>query len=151
MTVDNIVLPGFQNNAIIRLGIMMNSAYPMKGRIDDVRIYNRILSNNEISDLFSLNNLKKAELLSKNGSAGKNEVKIYPNPFYNELHIVNTTSIEIVDIFSATGQKLRSVRPSGNDHILIPANELPNGILILKLTEYDGSVRIEKMIKGNEL
>jgi len=40
-----------QNNAPLHIG-MRNTAYPFQGRIDDVRIYNRLLSKAEVEQLF---------------------------------------------------------------------------------------------------
>ena len=42
----------FNNNATIQLGSMINGSLQMQGQIDDVRIYNRQLTAQEISDLY---------------------------------------------------------------------------------------------------
>jgi DNA-binding beta-propeller fold protein YncE len=55
MTSDGTVLTSFNNNTNVQLGQMTNSAFRLHGRLDDVRVYNKVLSANDIANL--LNNV----------------------------------------------------------------------------------------------
>ena len=53
VTAESGVHTGFKNNDVIRLGRMTNNAYAMGGALDDIRIYNRVLSQSEIAAVMS--------------------------------------------------------------------------------------------------
>ena len=46
-------IPAFKNNDVIRLGQMTNNSFSMQGMLDDVRIYNKVLSQPEIAAVMS--------------------------------------------------------------------------------------------------
>jgi hypothetical protein len=45
------ILTNFNTNAVLRLGIMTNSTFPLKSNLDDTRLYDKILSVSEIAAL----------------------------------------------------------------------------------------------------
>jgi hypothetical protein len=100
---DSVSMSGavINNNLNIEIG---GSAHPVSGAydrdIDDVRIYNRSLSQQEISSLFNENIcfqtitvtdtlIINANLTGLNPVSWNNTIKMYPNPASNKLYIDN--------------------------------------------------------------
>lgn len=69
-------------------------------------------------------------------------VKIYPNPVGDQLNISSKESIELVEIYSISGQKLISAKQS-----TINVSSLPKGTYILKTKLANGSISTQKFIR----
>lgn len=73
-------------------------------------------------------------------------VKIYPNPIQNTLHIDLNTSVQtLVEIYSILGKKVFETTIHNSDEIQV--NQLSSGIYILRLTQDNTSVS-KKLIKN---
>ncbi|MFT4061766.1 MAG: T9SS type A sorting domain-containing protein [Edaphocola sp.] len=64
------------------------------------------------------------------------EVRIYPNPTIQSLHISNTVPGTQLDLYNATGSHLLSQQLSGNDEINV--QHLAAGVYLLRFTTTDG-------------
>jgi len=97
-----------------------------QGYLDDVRIYNRALSENEIQAIYQD---------STSGLADhRNEVcKIYPNPATSELRFADINPDRVV-IYNAQGALVQSVLIE-KDSRLVNINMLPSGLYFLEAFE----------------
>jgi Concanavalin A-like lectin/glucanases superfamily/Secretion system C-terminal sorting domain len=111
------------------------------GSIDEVRVYNRLLSNDE------------KEILCNNVQTGTNAItdtktiNIYPNPAKTLISIeadgINLNRIEIFDI---SGLKLKMYKQNNR----IDISDIKSGIYLIKLIDTEGNiVKTEKIIKIN--
>ena len=97
--------PGFEtiNDTTMQalyIGAQGGNARFFEGRIDDVRLYNRAISQSEVDSLFNEQN----PVTSLNPSSPQNSYAIYPNPAQNELIIESEAGAHAVyEIVSATG------------------------------------------------
>ena len=72
-----------------------------------------------------------------------NQLKIYPNPFKDELHIQSNNEIKMIEIYNLVGQKLiRSINQKS-----ISTTQLKSGIYLIKVTDNKGITFTEKVIK----
>lgn len=53
VTTDSSILTNFNNNAGIQLGQMTNAGFRLHGRLDDVRIYNKVISAADVANLIN--------------------------------------------------------------------------------------------------
>jgi len=76
---------------------------------------------------------------------GSNNFKVYPNPVQDILHIDNTTTISEIEIFNATGQKVKHLKID-NTIVTIDLSDFPKGIYTISLkSEYSQERR--KVVK----
>lgn len=93
-----------ESNLFIGAGNTPTLAWPFKGKIDDVRIFNKALGSSEITALYQENTLTEIT-----PTDNVNTVKVYPNPA-NDYVIINTgnynempdCNLQIVNIFGQT-------------------------------------------------
>ena len=80
----------------------------LRGALDDVRLYNYALSDNEIDSLYKLG------ILTKNIPVyGNNNLSIYPNPAGNIIYLkfkLKDDNDFTVNIYSLSGQVIRSIK-----------------------------------------
>lgn len=118
------------------------------GKIDDIRIYNRILNSNEVTDLF--NERIITSIHETNEGSVANTLKVYPNPASNFLIIesnkvnVSGHSVLVTDVM---GQTVFSSAINQNQ-LRINLDNWPNkGLYILKLVDAQNVVvEIRKVI-----
>lgn len=109
------------------------------GIMDEVRIYNRILTLDEIKFLSSD--------VSNTTAANEVEINIYPNPAYDYFYITDESEVlKEVNLRTINGKIIFSkVKESA---IKLPF--LPSGIYLLELIGKDGNlIRMEKIIIKN--
>lgn len=73
------------------------------------------------------------------------EIKIYPNPVRENLHIESSHQIEKIELFNIIGQE--QVEFNSNEKILSFTNQ-PKGIYILKIQLKNGKIETKKIIKN---
>jgi hypothetical protein len=96
-----------------------------KGKIDDIRIYNRVLTECEIALLFN------ESVAVSNEEYGESEIlQIFPNPFSSDIKLLFNNDIEI-SIFDYTGRLILSRKYSGQNS-MIDLSEFSDGVYILK-------------------
>ncbi|PLX13406.1 MAG: hypothetical protein C0598_03700 [Marinilabiliales bacterium] len=112
-----------------------------RGKIDDIRIYNRVLTEDEITRLF-IYDIQVGVVETEN-----NPLTIYPNPTTNTIMIsinneINNFSVEIIN---TTGKKLLS----GKNNKTIDVSGLNNGLYFIKLINVDTQEsKVSKFIKN---
>lgn len=86
-----------------------------------------------------------ASTLSTNevASNGK-KVNVYPNPAKTNVNFKNFDKIKLVEIYEATGRKVKSINPDKENFNI---EDLKPGNYYLEIKLKDGSVSYEKMIK----
>ncbi|MBL8029023.1 MAG: T9SS type A sorting domain-containing protein [Fibrobacteres bacterium] len=141
-----------------RKGYSSSSALPFKGMMDDIRIYNRLITNNEV---IALSDSTKAVTLSENTIASNLiEISTSPNPFNASVRIMvnhqspgklqNDVSVEI---FSIDGKRVgrlpaTEMKSSGKSHkrsFYWNASEAASGIYFA-IVKADGKSVLRRMI-----
>ncbi|WP_347217835.1 T9SS type A sorting domain-containing protein [Chryseobacterium sp.] len=74
----------------------------------------------------------------------KNKISIYPNPAKETVNFKNFNKISAVDIYEATGRKVKSVTLDKEN---ISVKDLKSGIYYFEIKLKDGSLSYEKLIK----
>ncbi len=155
---------GFKNNDVVRLGRMTNNNFGMQGNLDDVRIYNRVLSQSEIAAILASPIVPMAgpgsSRLQDQGSesteAGisgmpQNEngrsLTAYPNPFSSVLHISGTGGVNRIDLMDLSGRVLQIIRPEGQSVCTLNTGDLKPGIYLLRISGSHGPSDMIKVIK----
>lgn len=72
------------------------------------------------------------------------KVVLYPNPAKETANFKNADKIKSVDIYEATGRKVKSVKMEGEG---ISISDLKSGNYYLEITMKDGSTSFERLIK----
>ncbi len=112
-----------------------NSYY--KGKLDDIRIYNRILSLTEVNDLY--NEVNPAALSLSNTINKASVMSVFPNPVNTTLHLqydenkFNTAAVQYT-IASVTGNVLKTAPLVKQDKAYeIDVAELSKGFYVLTI------------------
>jgi hypothetical protein len=143
--IDGVYSPTWINGGTVNLKPTTHSDLQIGGTIyysdnimDDVRIYNRILSPIEITSLYTNNALKI-----------ENVENVATNNFYvsnNTLYFKNThnlNDIKTVEVFNLLGQKVFNTSKIKAEIFL---NYLTKGVYILKVENYDGKISSLKFL-----
>ena len=114
--------------------------FPLNGAMDEVRIYNRALSDNEITILYNLTQtaieyIKVIEV-----------VKLYPNPVKKDLFIKTSSEKSTINIYSLQGSLLKTV-PAYQSNNQIDVSTLQSGVYLVKISSSDGKVYAGKFVK----
>lgn len=114
---------------------------------------NRILCINCVSK--SVEEIKEIEAITQDDLlqfSEKDVISYYPNPVKEELYLqwqlLNNNYITSIQLYSVTGQVLRSYQQSLQDNNLtIPFQQYPSGIYIVLMSYKDGGEKSIKIIK----
>ena len=117
----------------IGLGIPGSSLQYFKGWIDDVRIYNRVLTQTEIDLLFS----NTTDLSAPSTS---DVIAIYPNPASDYINLQGS-NIASVRIFGISGD----LKLEAENSQRIDVSYLAAGIYVIEIQNKDGLLRREKI------
>ena len=112
--------------------------YSFNGSIDDVRIYNRPLSQLDAYEIYSRGSLRP---ITENNDSGKIHLnQNYPNPFAGETVISWQSDIggfTILEVFDGNGQKIATLandyKELGTQEIKFNSETLPSGIYYCQL------------------
>lgn len=102
------------------------------GKIDDIFIYDRAITPNDIAMLYNLNSSCCTGVLSVNEPSENLKFETYPNPVGATLNIIgleNVTSVTIT-IFNALGQRVLNEK---NQNSTIDVSSLASGHYIIKV------------------
>jgi hypothetical protein len=78
------------------------------------------------------------------------DISVYPNPFGNpaELKLETKSEINRVEIFNLRGQRIYNVQGRGNSHSFGELSaEMPSGIYMIRVTDYQGKTSSRKILK----
>ncbi len=73
-------------------------------------------------------------------------VQVFPNPTNNTLNIKSDKSISNIEIFNVQGQLIKTVKAQ-NKELNISIDELPSGLLFVKIDLCTGNRWASKLIK----
>lgn len=120
----------------LRIGGSRNNIRFFNGIIDDFRIYNRIITEEEIGYLYT----------SIDNDIINNSLQIYPNPTSNFINFkAEGIELEKIEIYDILGLKIRSYKENMD---LINISDLKNGVYIIKIYDNKGiQIKLEKIIK----
>jgi len=120
-----------------------------EGGIDDVRVYNRVLSICEICELYHMfdEEVDPSGVEQENSNLNIDTFKIYPNPTENyftiDLNKENTGKVQM-EIYNMKGELILS-KEFSDKSILINNNDFSKGTYIIKLT-INGESYAKKLI-----
>ncbi|MEQ8909168.1 MAG: LamG-like jellyroll fold domain-containing protein [Vicingaceae bacterium] len=77
----------------------------LDGQIDDLAVYSRALSNQEVQDLYNFGTLTGDKELSKSVIE---DIQVYPNPTTNKLNLpIEVQNAELIKIYNQNGQVIQ--------------------------------------------
>ncbi|WP_445717728.1 LamG-like jellyroll fold domain-containing protein [Flavobacterium sp.] len=124
------------NSDVFRIGIGVGGEFWFNGAIDDLKIYNYVLTDTEISNLYSNNTLS-----SSNFSQNNLEVALYPNPVNDVLNIETVLDIQSVEIYNIQGQKVLS-----SNQKQINVSDLAFGMYMVRIQDVDNNIATKKIV-----
>ena len=79
------------------------------------------------------------------------EIKVYPNPFSNELTVESLTPFKNATIYleNSFGQIVKEIQGINDSKLVIERDHLPQGIYFLKIFEDQKSTKIQKLMIQN--
>lgn len=117
------------------------NTYYWDGKIDEVKIYNRGLSDCEIASLYnnSPGIRQGAVLLSDPGDQSSSRINIYPNPSSNGLFNLDGDKIKVIKVYNSIGIKVLE-QTNVNDMIQLTGN---SGDYFLRIEFEDGTSEVK--------
>ncbi|MBT8303463.1 MAG: T9SS type A sorting domain-containing protein, partial [Bacteroidia bacterium] len=89
----------------------------------------------------------KSSTLSINDAASIENIKVYPNPTKDILHISNPANkLESVDLYNVLGKRINIITSNSSDSKTLNVRNLRSGVYILKLKNIDGDSSTRKVI-----
>lgn len=125
---------------LIYIGQSGNTTYPgnLNGSVDDIRVYNRVLNDAEVNDLFNEANPVGTTIRE---IAQKNIITLYPNPAKGHVALSNNCNVRVMDI---TGKVILAQENTNN----IDLTTQPAGIYFITLTNDQGElIQHSKLVK----
>jgi len=118
-----------------------NSVFTIGGNydiaVDDLKIYNRVLSQAEITSLYTNNSL----LSNQDFNSNNLKATIYPNPTSDHFSIEMENEVKSVEIYSLQGQKV--VIATSKD---INVSTLSKGMYLVRIEDSNNAVSTQKLI-----
>lgn len=126
------------NNDLFKLGVGIGGEFEFNGAIDDLKIYNYVLSDADINTIYTTNFL----LNSQNFNQNNLDATLFPNPVQDVLNISIENTINSVEIFTIQGQKVMQSNES-----TINMSSLNSGIYLVKIIDENDAISTKKIIK----
>ena len=121
-----------------KLGIAETGATNFfNGAIDDLKIYDYVINNADISSLYTNNTLASQDFI-----ANDLKVTLYPNPTKNSFTITTEAEIATVEIYSTQGQKVSTSTQKNID-----ISQLASGVYFVKIETAEKIQTIQKIVK----
>jgi hypothetical protein len=114
-----------------------NKSEYFPGSIDDVGIWNRALTQAEITRLYTLDCVEDQSDI---------DLVIYPNPAKNELYISNLNVNSIIKIYDSSGKEITSIT-TVNRYEIIDISKFAIGIYYVRISDKT-TTRTAKFVKG---
>ena len=78
-----------------------------------------------------------------------NEIKVFPNPFSNHLHIAAAVgSIKDITLIDFSGKEIRKVKVLANKVSLHGLGQLQSGLYVIRVTMENGETVWHKFLKS---
>ena len=122
---------------VFKLGLTESgTATYFNGAIDDLKIYNYVLDQADITSLYNNNTLSSSDFAQNNL-----EVSLYPNPVNDVLNIETTLEVKSVEIYNIQGQKVLS-----SNQKQINVSDLAAGMYMVRIQDAENNSAIKKVI-----
>jgi len=131
-----IVWNTINNSDEFRIGIGVGGEFWFNGAIDDLKIYNYVLTDTEISNLHANNTLSSSDYSQKNL-----EVALYPNPVDDILNIETVLELQSVEIYNIQGQKVKT-----SNQKQLNVSDLATGLYLVKIQDFENNSAIKKIV-----
>jgi len=113
------------SNGLLRIGARNGTLYDFfTGYLDEVRIYNRTLSQQDVTALFEY----RPQGPSKVATLNSDNFKVYPTLVESTLNISSNMAISSLYVFDMSGKIVQQSKMQNN----IDVSNLPNGIYFIK-------------------
>ena len=135
--------PNAATSVAIKIGTdAAGNPYFFHGKIDDIKIYDRTLTDCDIDSLY---NMPNPLITGKNETENVSTMFIYPNPTTGKINL-NTTEVVDIRIYNNTGQVVKSIQNSSGQ---IDVSDLNNGIYFLQMKNQNSTkTSIYKFVKN---
>lgn len=130
------------SSAPVVIGNFYNGYQRFNGKIDDVLIYDRAISEEEIDSLYNYGGWKAVAFESPKSM---NEIKIYPNPANSHLTISGLMGKNNLQLFTTAGQMAFNIQTANNVET-IDVQNMAAGIYILVITNIHNDRAVERII-----
>jgi hypothetical protein len=134
----------------ITIGEMLpgDDRYYLRGLIDEVKIFNEALSISQASTLMSDRCIDcKVSPLAVWNQDNKSELRVFPNPVFDQLTILSKMPISQLTILDLTGKQIKAkVKPNVSNGFQIDLTGFPKGIYYMLVYRADQPQSI-KIIK----
>ena len=125
------------NSNIFQLGLTeQNSPLFFNGAIDDLKIFNRVITATEVTNLYTNNSLT-----SENFNQNNLKVSLSPNPATDLLNISMETELKSVEIYSLLGQKVLTTNKNQVD-----VSSLSKGMYMVRVEGVNNGVSTQKLV-----
>ncbi len=117
-----------------------NNGNPFKGKIDDIGIWNRALSQQEITALYNSGSVGLEENYTSK------DILLFPNPISDELNISTSIAFQAqINIFDITSRKI--LQQTFYNSVTISTTTLLKGIYFYEVKLNDGKTLSGKLVK----
>jgi len=138
-TIENAAIPKSVDSKL-RIGLNLDGGEYFNGIIDDVRIYNHVLSNAEIQDLLKQTAIKNQNGDDNNRLPQKYSLFNYPNPFNSSTTIQYRIPLQSnvkIAIYNLQGEKLKILmdtnKQAGTHKVKFDSKALSSGIYLYRI------------------
>ena len=123
--------------------MIFNDKNYFRGSIDDFAIYNKALTDTEISSLY------QSQSLATNENSIAENIKIYPTFINEKIYIDNKklTKLNIV-LFNTAGKKNKKLE-SNSKKIELNLSEVTKGVYLMEVTDTKSGIKINQKIMKN--
>ena len=104
-----------------------------------------VLQNNEFIDV-TARSLDDFDIYTDTHQPEMDAVTVYPNPFNENIYIMNGGTVRYVKLYNAQGQLVTQINDVDHN-VTIPASQMRSGLYFLHLHLEDGTTRVEKLVK----
>jgi len=116
-----------------------------RGSIDDIRIYNRGLSSDEVEQLYHENACSSAGIEFNTFSDSENQIRVYPNPVNDQLFIDGLEQNNAIEIINAQFQIIQTFKIS-SANTTINLSKLSSGVYTIKI-QADNGITVKRFVK----
>lgn len=139
-----------------KIGIRFDNTNPFDGKIDDIRIYNHPLADEDVSTLYSTSTGCSGQSeLNCNGNVSVYEnsvvnynLKLYPNPFSAQLTLQtdNPLNKATLTVYNCFGQTVKEIKNISGQEVVLFRDNLPSGLYFMWLSQDNKIISTNKFV-----
>lgn len=123
--------------------VVVASDYGFVGDIDDLFLYNTVLSDAQVDSLYSLSDPLSID--ENKNSENSSSIKIFPNPSNSWVTITFDKDATLLEIFDLSGKKVMSSNDVASGSIEFSASDFHPGNYLVKVV-YEGKIENSSLI-----